>query len=91
MKIQFCFYVTSSKEECKVVIEVTCPKKPRIKVGDQFTEVYPIENYKILDELSSSNWKDRFLIGISPDRGVSVYGYNPTDVFDYDLPEIIEK
>lgn len=91
MKILFSFFSVSSKGKYNVAVEVVCQKKPQIKVGDLFVGLYPIESFSVIENQSSKNWKDRFLVGSSPANGVSVYGGHPEDSFGMDYPTIVEE
>ena len=91
MRVSFCIVSTSSNGEYKVTIEVKCKDKPQIRVGDHFVGVSKIEDFDIIADKSSENWRERFLVGPSPYKGISVYGNNPEDLFYFDLPDIIEE
>lgn len=91
MKIEFPISSSSSNDVITITIEVKCAKKPQIRVGDHFIGISPIEDFNFIDEKSSTNWRDRFLVGPSPYKGISIYGNNPEDLFYMEYPSIIEE
>lgn len=91
MKIIFPICSSSNNEKYEVVIEVICTEEPEIKVDDHFVGISPILDFNFIEEQSSPNWRDRFLVGPSPYKGISIYGRFPDDRFCLKLPKIISE
>ena len=91
MKIKFVFCSSKEKEEHRVTVIVEASEKPKIDAGDLYIGVYPVERFEVIEEESTQDGKNRFLIGPSPRNGLSVYGGFPEEKFGMEFPEIIEE
>ena len=92
MKVKFTFNVPSNGHTAQLVLEVVCDKSPLIMSGNYWFNILPIDSFQIMEEESTGDCKEVFLIEKLLNKNqLVVRPVSGTDLFFMTVPEIIEQ
>jgi hypothetical protein len=92
MKVKLSFYSPSNGHTAVLVIEVISDKLPMFIPGDTWFNVLLIDSYEIIEEESTSDYKDIFVIeSLINKNQIVVSPLNRSSLFFMNCPEVIEK
>ena len=92
MKVKLSFYSPSNGHTAVLVIEVISDKLPMFIPGDTWFNVLLIDSYQIIEEESTSDYKDIFVIeSLINKNQIVVSPLNRSSLFVMNCPEVIEK
>lgn len=92
MKVKFTFNVPSNGHTAQLVLEVVCDKSPLIMSGNYWFNILPIDSFQIMEEESTDDCKEVFLIEKLLNKNqLVVRPVSGTDLFFMTVPEIIEQ
>lgn len=92
MKVKLSFYSPSNGHTAVLVIEVISDKLPMFIPGDTWFNVLLIDSYEIIEEESTSEYKDIFVIeSLINKNQIVVSPLNRSSLFFMNCPEVIEK
>lgn len=92
MKVKLSFYSPSNGHTAVLVIEVISDKLPIFMPGDTWFNILLIDSYQIIEEESTSDYKDIFVIeSLINKNQIVVSPLNRSSLFFMNCPEVIEQ